>query len=74
MTIFVKGYAKDGIWAKMVEMDVELHIHCQVLTVGERCASWVLLKFEGVTSRGSSFPLFVRHGNGSAKCAYPEGR
>ncbi|RVW40043.1 Transposon TX1 uncharacterized 149 kDa protein [Vitis vinifera] len=53
-------YAKDGIWAKMVGMDVELHIHCQVLTVGERCASWVFLKFEGVTSRGPSFPyLFV---------------
>ncbi|RVX16590.1 hypothetical protein CK203_006183 [Vitis vinifera] len=60
LAIFVKGHAKDGIWAKMVGMDVELHIHHQVLSVGERCASWVFLKFERVASRGPSFPyLFV---------------
>ncbi|RVW51618.1 hypothetical protein CK203_066866 [Vitis vinifera] len=52
--------------AKMVGMDMELHIHYQVLSVGERCASWVFLKFERVTSRGPSFPLLVCHGNGSA--------
>ena len=70
---FVEGYAKNGIWAKVAGMDVELHIYCQILSVGERCANWIFLKFEGVASRGPSIPLLVRHGNGSAKRAYHEG-
>ncbi|RVW97802.1 hypothetical protein CK203_021317 [Vitis vinifera] len=48
-------YAKDGIWAKMVGMDVELHIHCQVLSVGERCASWVFSSSKGYV-KGTLFP------------------
>ncbi|RVX18962.1 putative ribonuclease H protein [Vitis vinifera] len=64
---------KMGFGAKVAGMDVELHIYCQILSVGERCANWIFLKFEGVASRGPSIPLLVRHGNGSAKCAYHEG-
>ncbi|RVW71573.1 putative ribonuclease H protein [Vitis vinifera] len=48
LAIFVKGHAKDEIWAKMDRMDVELYLHCQVLSVGEWGAGWVFSSSKGL--------------------------
>ena len=64
-----KAMQKIGVWFKVVELDVVLHLHSQVLSLGERSSSWLLLKFEGAAPRRPSFPLPLCHGNGIAECS-----
>ena len=62
-----KAMQKTGVWFKVVELDVVLHFHSQVLSPGEQSSNWFLLNFEGAAPRGPSFPLSLCHGNGSVE-------
>ncbi|RVW99510.1 putative ribonuclease H protein [Vitis vinifera] len=60
LTILDKGHAKDGFWVKMDRMDVELYLHCQIFSAGERGSSWVFLKHKRVKARDPLSPyLFI---------------
>ena len=63
----MKVMQKIGVWFKVVELDVVLHFHSQVLSPGEQSSNWFLLNFEGAAPRGPSFPLSLCHGNGSVE-------